>query len=81
MAKVNNMSYYYTTGVGERENWYLHHRLKWTIIIKSKSWYTKNELNIMRWLDSEGILVHNTIKNRIFLYSEEQLQYFTLRWS
>ena len=67
--------------IGKTGCWHTHHRMQWVIVIKSEEWYLKNELNIMRWLNSENILVHNTIKNRIFLYNKEQLQYFILRWS
>ncbi len=61
--------------------WYLHHRMQWVIIVKSSEWYRENELDIFRWLESEGILVYNEVPNRIFLNSNEQLQYFILRWS
>jgi len=63
------------------KGWYRHHRMEWVIIIKSEKWFDDNYIDLVKWLDSEDILQYNTIKKRIFLYSEEQLTYFTMRWS
>jgi len=52
--------------IGKKGCWHTHHRMQWVIVIKSPEWYKENELNIMRWLDCERILVYNNIKNRIF---------------
>ena len=62
--------------------WYLHHRMKWTIIVKSVPWYIENLTELTEWMRSEHILKQNIKETRrIYLYSEEQLQYFILRWS
>lgn len=61
--------------------WYQHHRMKWTIIV-SLSWYEDNLKDLTEWMRSENILEQNIIyTTRIYLYSEEQLSYFILRWS
>lgn len=62
------------------KGWYRHHRLGLVIITKNKWWDVYGN-EVEEWLKSEDILEYNTVKNRIFLYTEEQLTYFTLRWS
>jgi len=61
------------------DNWAVSTELEWTINCHPR-WFCDNKKDITDWLASEGIMPYNLITNKIFLYNDAQLQYFTLRW-
>jgi len=68
-------------------NWSKSKKLNLVIDIHSLIWLKEHADEIEDWLESEDILKYNNIRkfmnNKfcVFLYSNEQMTYFTLRWS
>jgi len=59
---------------------HVHPRMKWTIVVDSHLWFIANEEDLFTWLHNEGIGQYNHAIDRIYLYSDAQVTYFTLRW-
>lgn len=61
-------------------NWKVSKRLGLTIQILNNRWIWENQKDIQEWLTQEGVGNISMGLTLIFLYSEEQMAYFKLRW-
>jgi len=67
-------------------NWLWDPKLQKVVNVIAKVWWHNNGDAILEWLESEGIdswNVHYPDSNKspvIFLYTDEQISYFNLRW-
>jgi len=68
-------------------NWNWHRALEKVVNVRNITWWNSVEAEVTEWLEAEGIasppymsaVEHGSCPN-IFLYTDEQIAYFTLRW-